>query len=395
MRSSLPPEFALVAACCRWPASERRNEAIRKAASANIDWQRFLRVVARQRVAPLVSNALHGLGVAPPDVVEALVGIASQNVRQSIFYAAEASRLQALFDEAAIPVVFLKGATLAMLAYGTLAVKHGRDIDLLVPPDSIRRGISLLQEAGYRPHYPIPAAPSLFRKWVATAKDFEFFDPVRGVVLELHWSLTENAFHATQLVEHLCDRTVQVSENVQLRTLSDEVLFLYLCMHGARHGWFRLKWLADVAAFLAQLGEENLDRYIASAERWRMEPCVAQTILLCDMLFEADVVAAAAARFRKNARYRWLERVALKMMTRRNAEVESRTMAFGNFPVLVSHFLLGRGWRYFWAESRLKLTNLQDMARFPLPRALWFLYPILRLPLFVMRRLKDRGIGMG
>lgn len=34
--------------------------------------------------------------------------------------------------------------------------------------------------------------------------------------------------------------------------LGSEDLFLYLSVHGARHGWFRLRWLKDIDQMLKQ-----------------------------------------------------------------------------------------------------------------------------------------------
>ena len=63
---ALEPEFLLVAACCRWPASEGRNVAVRNAAAGVTDWNHFLRLVRRQRVAGLVHDALPPAGIDLP-----------------------------------------------------------------------------------------------------------------------------------------------------------------------------------------------------------------------------------------------------------------------------------------------------------------------------------------
>ena len=54
-------------------------------------------------------------------------------VRENLAMAAEASRLQRLFDEACLRVLFLKGSSLAMLAFGNIGLTGSQDIDLLVP----------------------------------------------------------------------------------------------------------------------------------------------------------------------------------------------------------------------------------------------------------------------
>jgi hypothetical protein len=59
---------------------------------------------------------------------------------------------------------------------------------------------------------------------------------------------------------------------------------------------------------------------------------------------------------------------------------------------LVAHegFLLSPNWRYRKAELNIHLINQTDMLTVPLPERLQFLYPILRLPLWVWRHVARR-----
>ena len=98
------------------PASEARDAAIR-AMAAGVDWQRFLRVVARQRVRGLAYAALKSARVAPPAEIEAqLAGSAQAAAARAMSLAAEAIRLRTLFEAERLPVLFVKGASLAQLA---------------------------------------------------------------------------------------------------------------------------------------------------------------------------------------------------------------------------------------------------------------------------------------
>jgi hypothetical protein len=44
------------------------------------------------------------------------------------------------------------------------------------------------------------------------------------------------------------------------------------------------------------------------------------------------------------------------------------------------------GWKYRAEELRMFFTSLEDIEQFPLPRYLAFLYPLLRLPLWLQRK---------
>jgi hypothetical protein len=55
---------------------------------------------------------------------------------------------------------------------------------------------------------------------------------------------------------------------------------------------------------------------------------------------------------------------------------------------LRNRFLLGQGLRFYLAECRLALVGSADIVRLPLPRPLHFVYPLVRLPMWLWRRLK-------
>src|SRR5262245_26551451 len=144
-------EFKLAVACAMWPPSDRRSEAIQLAASGPIEWPRFVRVVQRHRVLGLAHQGLTEARLAmPPEIRREISTRMVALVRENLAMAAEALRLQRLFDEAQLPVLFIKGSSLAMLAFGKLSLSGGQDIDLLVPPETLPAATALIASAGYR-----------------------------------------------------------------------------------------------------------------------------------------------------------------------------------------------------------------------------------------------------
>src|SRR6516165_10071279 len=103
------PEFRLAAACAMWPPSDRRIEAIRVAAAGAFDWARFLRVAQRHRVVGLVHDGLtRARPGVPPQIAQDIASHSAQVLHESLAMAAEALRLQRLFAEADLPVLFVK-----------------------------------------------------------------------------------------------------------------------------------------------------------------------------------------------------------------------------------------------------------------------------------------------
>jgi Uncharacterised nucleotidyltransferase len=148
--ANAPPEFFIAAACSRWPPSEARQNSIRAAAKGPVDWERFLGIVDRHRIWGLARQGLTQAGVAlPGEIDNALTAKTRAVSRRNLVLAAETARLCRLFREAAIPAVFVKGVTLSMLAYGDIAIKHSRDIDILVSPARLMEAREVLERAGY------------------------------------------------------------------------------------------------------------------------------------------------------------------------------------------------------------------------------------------------------
>ena len=82
---------------------------------------------------------------------------------------------------------------------------------------------------------------------------------------------------------------------------------------------------------------------------------------------------------------RWLEFTALNAMTAGNGELEPRDTSFGTTRGSLSCFLLRRNWHYWLAELKLHSVCEADVLTVSLPDSLRFLYPLLRLPLWLWR----------
>src|SRR5262249_51240233 len=86
----------------------------------------------------------------------------------------------------------------------------------------------------------------------------------------------------------------------------------------------------------------------------------------------------------KSTTTRWLEATALNAMTS-GQERGPHEKRFGTTRGSLSTVLLSRSWRYQLAEIAIQLTNPTDILTLPLPQRLRFLYPVLRVPLWVWR----------
>lgn len=377
------PELALAAACCRRPSPER--DAAVRAAAQSVDWTRFLLVLDCHRVDGLAHRALRAAGAPLPEAARAeLAQRAASIARGNLTLAAEAARLSALFGEAGLPHLFLKGTALGLLAYGDLAPKHARDIDLLVAPEDMAAASALLGREGYERLLPAPELDdAALARWVAAYKEVVWRHPAHGAIVELHGAPVDNPRLLDGVDVHSPRQEVPIGGGLSLPTLRTDILFAYLCVHGAGHGWSRLKWLADVDALLGD--GRHLEGWLREAERLGAGHAAGQALLLCHRLFGRPLPDPLLTELRRSPALRLLERVALRALGGGGGAVELDRRPRDTARIMLSHFLLG-GWAYRAAEFRRKLVHPHDRAHIALPRALHWLYPLLLIPGWQVRR---------
>jgi hypothetical protein len=167
--------------------------------------------------------------------------------------------------------------------------------------------------------------------------------------------------------------------------LARDDLFAYLCIHGAHHAWSRLKWLADLNAFIASTDADILHLH-RHAQARGAGFCSGQALLLCQRLFALPLPDGLAFELQGTARVRKLYAIAADTMADRTRGEGSGGNAPAAWRSFWTQFLLGRGWAFYAAQGRTAAVGIIDVISLPLPPYLHFLYPLLRLPLWLWRR---------
>jgi hypothetical protein len=301
-------------------------------------------------------------------------------------------RLQRLFDDAGLPVLFVKGAALAVLAFGNVGLRASQDIDLLVSRETLPEATALIARAGYHRFDPSPElSEAQLQQLMPLRKDLGFVHEVTELRIELHWRLFLNRHAMAEAPIMAASRIVPITEADGLRTLGEEDLFAYLCMHGALHWWNRLKWLADVNALITSASQDDLERLLIAAEARGVGRAAGQALLLCHRLLGAPLPSRMDALVRSRVA-RWLEATALNAMTAGGGEQDPHGTRFGTTRGSFSTLLLNPSWRYRFAEIGVHLTSQTDVLTLALPPGSRFLYPLLRLPLWAWRHATKRRL---
>ena len=71
---------------------------------------------------------------------------------------------------------------------------------------------------------------------------------------------------------------------MELQILVADDLFAYLCVHGSSSAWFRLKWIADLAAWQRRMNTSEVERLYVNAMQPRAHRAAGKALLPGDGL---------------------------------------------------------------------------------------------------------------
>ncbi len=393
MTAPADPELRLAAACCRWPPSPARDAAVQTAVADGIDWERFARVVVRQRVWGLVDAGLKAAGIAVPEAIATpLARQARRVVHNNLVAAADTARLTGLIAAAGYPVLAVKGVVLGALAYGSVGFKHSKDIDLLILPEHVAPVLALLEAETYRITQPAHGLSAAQRAVLPRyGKDVGMMRGAPHLQIELHWRLFTNAQLLSTLTARSPTQTVMLGTALSAPTFAPADLYSYLVLHGANDGWSRMKSLADLNALVASADPLALPMWHDRAVSLGAEAASEQAMLMMHDLFALPLPITLAETIGRSRRVQMLVAGAYQLMAVRDGASEIDGWVYGRMLSLAMQPLLGRGVRYQWHILRSVLYMQSEMYGSKLPPALYPFYPLVRVPAWLISRIARLG----
>ena len=184
-----------------------------------------------------------------------------------------------------VPVIALKGLSLAKNIYGDIALRPMSDMDLLVKEEDLVRAGRILLTLGYKQYFPA---------WESTLKIYHHLPPFTnksGAMIELHWNIVTPDSPIKVDLDGLWERACLIKvDNVEVRVFSPEDLFLHLCIHACVHQQTGLDLIpfCDMAG-LIKTSADTIDWpiVIERATRWGGQKCVYLMLLLVRELLGA------------------------------------------------------------------------------------------------------------
>jgi hypothetical protein len=184
-----------------------------------------------------------------------------------------------------------------MQAYGDPAIRNYGDLDLLVRQRDIRRATELMSAGGY------VAAVSLSA--IDAGKipgQYLFSKPDSKLIVELHNDYTLRYFPRRLPIEEFFMRQIRVCvDGHEAPALSVEDELVLICIHGAKHFWERLMWIADVAALVSRQTGIDWQRVAESAGAVGAERMLHTGLRLASDLLKARLPDKVQAAVRADA----------------------------------------------------------------------------------------------
>ena len=216
--------------------------------TSSLDWPRLVALAGDQGLLPLLTQKLShsGAGVIPPDAQQTLKSLFRE---QTIFDLRMLAELYRILDRLAgqgIAVMVTKGPVLAQRCYGFSFARQYTDLDIVLRDADVLRATETLISLGYDAKVP----PSAIRAG-RPAGEYAFTQLATKLLVELHTEKTFRYYPQPLSIEKVLRRKAIVrlgEQEVPALSVEDELLLISI--HGAKHFWERLLWIADVAALI-------------------------------------------------------------------------------------------------------------------------------------------------
>ena len=255
---------------------------------SNSDWEVLIETSGRHGLTPLFYQRLKAF---PPDspipdwVRRRLRLLYLQNAGRNMNLYQGLGKVLEVLGKNNISVIALKGAHLAELVYGNIALRPMVDLDLLVRKKDLPGVEEKLLEVGFS-----PTAPQ--KKMTEIHHHVVFRWPGKEIYIEVHWDIIGSGYPFNVDTEGLWNRArPAVVAGLEILVLCPEDLVLHLCLHTARDLYQTgLKPFCDLLEIIRR-NENKMDweQVFLRSGQWGIEKFVYLSLNLAKELLGASV----------------------------------------------------------------------------------------------------------
>ena len=288
-------EWAALGECVSpWHNDERLKQLL-----LAVDWPRLLLLAEAHGVVGQLASCLNhdSATVAPAEIKQWLLERWRVNNFLTLRLTAELFRLLELFGTQGISALVTKGPALAARAYADPTLRTYGDLDLLVRQRDVRRATELMIASGYEAAIPLSAIDA-----AKIPGQYLFSHSDSKLLVELHNDLTLRYFPRPLPIEEFFARQIRMridGHEVPAPCVEDELVLI--CVHGAKHFWERLSWIADVAGLISRQTNIDWERAALTARTVQAEHLLHTGLHLAAGVLEAKLPEAVSLRVQGDA----------------------------------------------------------------------------------------------
>ncbi len=355
----LRPESEFLVWCARTVLTDDLAARIRARAQETLDWSMVLKMAEYHGVVPLLYR---NLSAVSSDLVPAqlLTQLRHKTQAQAMLNRALADELLVLceaFTAREVPVIPIKGATLAVSAYGDVALREFTDLDLLVPKASMAAAQAVLLAQGYKRRTALDKSGETNRE----QGPYHVYIKACGLSrVDLQWMMAHPFFtFALDRPEFWRSRIPIGLENKTVPGLAPEPLLIVLCVHGSKHAWELLKWVCDVAELLRSHPHLDWNQIFVYTSNWRCRGMLSLGLSLAHRLLDAPLPETVQARLERDSDIQTLShRMPASLLTKSQDGVNEEQAG-------ALYFSLKDSWWERWWLALLLCCNHSPLATTP------------------------------
>jgi Uncharacterised nucleotidyltransferase len=217
------------------------------------DWNELLGFAGTHGFLPLLTKSMsrHQWEGVPLLVRDALVRRDMHHTKSTLTRIAALIELQRVFHRCGVALLAWKGPCLSRILYGGVALRESTDLDFLVQAKNLSAAIKVLENLGFE-HHSKTGDARVDSKVERFDQELLFTRQSDQTLVELHTQVLPWQFASWQNLDAFMQKPVRVplTRGEEILCLNPELLFMTLCGHAIKHGWEKLKWLADIHMFL-------------------------------------------------------------------------------------------------------------------------------------------------
>jgi hypothetical protein len=263
----------------------------------NLDTEKLVSLAERHRLTPILFDYLNrNKHLFNEQITDQIKELTRKHTLKSLNLQAELLKICSKFNKQYISYMTIKGPQLSHLLYEDASRRVCVDLDLFLQnKDDFKYAAEILHESGYqRTNY--PEGSNRFKQWIFSTGKHEsvFVNRASGTVIDLHSRPVGNTLFSARFHRlFFSEKQPYEMNGIPLYIPSIIHYFIFLCHHGAVHGYTSLHWLADICAFYRKYPLQP-DKLLKASEIFRLRRHVVLSLLIlnkyCCISFPAELL---------------------------------------------------------------------------------------------------------